>query len=713
MNTQALFSAHWYRVKDVAPWLASDVSAHRHVYRGDVSYVLHRRSTGSHYRVDAATYELIDNMNGVVTVDAVWQQALEDHGSAAPSQDEMLALLSALHEADLLIVDQRLDSEHLFARRVKAARSERHQRYLNPLYVRFKLHDPDNWLSKMQPLAVVMFSRAAFVLWGALLLLALVRLAPESTRLVAEIRDFDFFAPQHVLGFVIAYLVLKLLHELAHAFAVKRRGGEVHELGIALMVLLPIPFVNASASAVFPGKRDRMLVDAAGILAEIGVAALAALVWLGTSGQVHDIALMLMLIGGVSTVLFNGNPLLKFDGYYLLADWLEIPNLAQRSKRRTGHLLRFLLFSQALPSSSADRNENRWLLAYGALSGAYRLLLMLSIAWMLSDRYFIFGVLLALFVVVTSVLLPLVRAVAALFSDTALPVKRVWIVLLTLPALLLAPIVALPLPLATNTVGVVWLPDEAVIRAASNCEITQVLQKPGALVSAGMVLFVCDDPELNTSLLTLQARADALSARSAGIADEDPVEHARLVRERRSVLMRREDTQQRIDKLRAVAATDGRFDVAGVKSLLGRFLQAGEIVAYVVPDKARTVRVALDEVGITWLQDLDRVDMRIGGERGSAEVHTTTIKRQTPEASLDLPSAALSTAGGGVLPADPGSDGRRLLAPAFDLELDWPDSARHAPIGSHVDVRFVHSPRPLAARWKVYIQRALLGRVDT
>ncbi|MEE9321789.1 MAG: M50 family metallopeptidase [Granulosicoccus sp.] len=712
MSTQALFSPHWYRVKDVTPWLASDVVAHRHVYRGKVSYVLHRRSTGTHYRMDAATYELVGLLDGALSVDELWQHTLEKLDSEAPNQDEMLILLAALHEAELLVVNKRLDSELLFSRRSDAARISKRQRLLNPLYMRISLHDPDRWLSVVKPLATGMFSRTALLIWGALLLITLLLLVPASSILLEEVRGFDFFSSQHILIFFIVYPLLKLLHELAHALAVKRAGGEVHEMGIALMVLLPIPFVDASSSAVFANKRDRMLVDVAGMLVEVGVAAIAALVWLNTVGPVHEIALMLMLIGGISTVLFNGNPLLKFDGYYLLADWLEIPNLAQRARRRVGDVLRMLLFSQSLPSSTADRRENMWLLIYGVMSGIYRVLLMLSIAWMLSGRFFMFGLLLALYVVTTAMLQPTIQVVAALLRDATLSAARLGVVLLGLPLLFLVPVVTLPLPFATSTTGVVWLPDEAVVRATSSCEVTAVLQQPGNAVTAGTPLFVCEDPALDTQLLTLQARADSLSAESAGLIGEDPVQHARLARERATIVKRMAVTRERIRELEIVAAVDGRFDVTGVTSLLGRFLETGEIAAYVVPDSVRTVRVALDETGITWLQKLERVDLRIAAEYGKAEFHTTSVVRQTPEASLMVPSAALSTAGGGVLPADTAGDGRRLLAPAFDLELGWPSTARHAPIGSHVDVRFVHAPIPLAARWVVHIQRALLGRLD-
>ena len=130
---------------------------------------------------------------------------------------------------------------------------------------------------------------------------------------------------------------MKALHECGHGFATKVLGGEVHEAGIILLALMPVPYVDASAASAFRSKGQRVLVGAGGMLVELFLASLALFVWLLVEpGPVRAVAWNVMLIGGVSTLVFNANPLLRFDGYYILADAIDIPNLGSRANAWLG-----------------------------------------------------------------------------------------------------------------------------------------------------------------------------------------------------------------------------------------------------------------------------------------------------------------------------------------------------------------------------------------
>lgn len=713
MNNESLFSSEWYRVQEVTPWLASDVITHRHIYRSDVWFVLQRPSTNSHYRLDVATYRLIDLFDGQQTVDEVWKQALERFGDDAPTQDELLDLLAALHDADLLVVNQRLDSEHMFRRQQESTEREHGQRYLNPLYMRFKLLDPDAWLNRHVNMANVLFSRKSAGLWILLMMIAVFISTPAISQLHRELLAFEPFSPSNILMFLMLYPLIKLMHELAHAFAVKRRGGEVHELGLALMVLLPIPYVDASASTVFPDKRDRMVVNGAGIMVELAIAAVAVIVWSLTADTLHSVALTVLLISGISTLAFNANPLLKFDGYYLLADWLEIPNLAERSKVELAGVCRRRLLGQSVPRVGKDKAERYWLLSYALLSNVYRFFLMMSIAWMLSDRYFLFGVSLAVFIVVTSLLLPLMRTIKNTSESVDVSVFRRLLVLVGLPLLLSVPLLAMPMPMVTNATGVVWLPDEAVVRADNDCEVTEVGAEPGSKVLVGDYLFLCEDPELLIRIRSLQAQVDELAARSAGLVASNPYEYQRLQIEQDVLEAQFLDANSRSKNMHVFASIEGTFDISGTSELAGRFLMTGDVAAYIVPEQARTVRVALIEDHLGALKNLNTVTVRMRGKNGETTVFDSSIQRQTPEASVYVADVSLTTAGGGDLLADPSGNGLKLLRPAFELDLAWPESANSSVIGTHVGVKFRHAPEPIFARCKRWLQREFLGRMSS
>ncbi len=708
MNQDRLFSEHWHRVCDVRPRLADDVSIIRHVYRGRASWVLQRRATGEFHRLDSNAFALIDQLDGHTSVREVWERVLVERDKSAPTQDEWIALLASLQSAELLQVDQRVSPQQLFERRHERRSRERRARRLNPLFLRFALHDPDAWLTRLKPLADALFSRTALVLWLILVLAGMIALLIGGANLASTLTAGDFPSPRTALLMLLLYPPLKLLHELGHALAIKRCGGEVHEIGLALMVLVPLPYVDASASAAFPNKYDRMLVAAAGIGFELAFAALGALLFAGSSGLFAEIGLALLLVGGVSTLLVNGNPLLRFDGYYLLADFLEIPNLGMRSRRAVLTRLRAWLSGDADQTEpSSDNAEQRWLLGYGVASAIYRTGLMLWIAWWLSERLPLFGVALAVYAITTSIIVPLCRGIRAVARDPSLHASRPVLLISGIPMLIGALLLWMPLPHSNVTRGVVWLPDEAIIRAESECEITVASVSPGQQVSVGQALFDCVDPELSPRVRELMALEDELDARLAGFALDDSSERSRLESERVVNQAALADMRHRIDAGSRVAAFDGLFDAPGTAALEGRALVRGDIAGYVVPSSLRTVRVAIAERVAGELDiGLRRVEVRVGSEKQGPTVHRTSIVARTPRASRDVPSAALSTAGGGEHRADPQGDGRQVMEPVIDIELAWPSDAGPAPIGAHVDVRFVHTPTPLGTRLIDVLRRA-------
>ena len=165
MTDSPLFSEHWHRVKDLSPRLAIDVEIKRHIYRKQVQYILHRRSTGTYFRLDDQTFEIIGKLDGSVRIDELWELTLQSLNEQAPTQSEIIQILAQLHEAELLIVNRRLNAEQLFKRQNTKNAAERKQRYLNPLFLRFRLFDPDSLLNKITPTVNWVFTRTTFIIW--------------------------------------------------------------------------------------------------------------------------------------------------------------------------------------------------------------------------------------------------------------------------------------------------------------------------------------------------------------------------------------------------------------------------------------------------------------------------------------------------------------------------------------------------------------------
>ncbi|HWU39827.1 MAG TPA: hypothetical protein VN203_19430, partial [Candidatus Acidoferrum sp.] len=344
--TGPFFSTSWYRVAGLKPRLRSHAQIHRHEYRGHTWYILQDRSTDRFHRFSPTTYLVIGLMDGRRTVQEIWETACARLGDDAPTQDEVIQLLSQLHQTDVLLCDVPPDAGELLQRYERHTRRQWQSRAFSLFAWRFPLFDPDRLLQLFLPVIRPLIGWAGAVLWLVVVGPALVLGAVHWSDLTNNVLD-RLLAPQNMLPLWLLYPVMKVMHEFGHAFVVKAYGGEVHDMGVMILVLTPIPYVDASAASAFREKWQRIQVGAAGILVELFLAALALLLWLTVEpGTVRTLAYNAIILAGISTVLFNGNPLLRYDGYYVLADLLEIPNLRSRATTYLGYLGERYLFGR-------------------------------------------------------------------------------------------------------------------------------------------------------------------------------------------------------------------------------------------------------------------------------------------------------------------------------------------------------------------------------
>src|SRR5262245_23622564 len=316
MSTAPFLSSSWYRVAGLRPKLREHAIIHRPRYRGDVWYVVHDHATARLHRLSPAGYVVVAAMDGKRTVENLWHEAMTRLRQEAPSQDEIIYLLAQLHAADLLQAEISPDFAELLERATRTERSRWLKNVLNPLSPRIRLWHPDTFLERTLPLVKWVFGWRGALLWLLVVLPAIILAAQHWPELGDNARQ-RILAANNLLLIGLSYPILKALHELGHGYAVKAFGGTTHEFGIIFIVFAPMPYVDASAASEFRSKWQRVIVGASGMLVEVFVAALALYIWLAVEqGLVRALAFNIMLIAGVSTVLFNGNPLLRYDGYY-------------------------------------------------------------------------------------------------------------------------------------------------------------------------------------------------------------------------------------------------------------------------------------------------------------------------------------------------------------------------------------------------------------
>lgn len=710
--SQSLFSQSWYRVAPLRPRLRSHVQIHKHCYRGNDWYVLQDHFTGRHHRFSPEAYQIIGLMDGRRSLSQIWEKACLEMGDHMPTQDEVIGLLSLLFRSDLLQTSALPDYNELQQRRRESKKNRLLNILRSPMSVRFPLLDPDRFLTKTLPCVRFFLTWQFFIIWTLVIITSVVLAVVHWTDLTSNITD-SLISLENVVLISLLYPVLKVLHEFAHGYMVKRWGGEVHEMGVMLLVFMPIPYVDASSSLAFQDKHKRMLVGAAGIMVEVFAAAVALLIWLNVEpGVVRSALFNIMLIAGISTLLFNGNPLIRFDAYYVLTDFLEIPNLGQRSSQYVGYLCkRYLLGVDQVESNTSEAGEARWLVFYGIISFAYRFFLSIRIILFVAGKFFVIGVLLAAWAGYTMLIAPIARVAKYLLRDMYMRRKRGRVLLVVvLPIILfLIGLVVVPAPYNSYCEGVTWAPEESQVYSGADGFISEVLTPNGSIVQAGSLLLRIDDPDVVKEVEVLKGRLAEYQVRYEISLPVDRSESALIKEEIGRIEAELARASERQQSLLVKSPNPGLFILENELDLKDHYVRRGTLLGYVLDRENMVIRVAVPQADIDRVRaDIKSVEVRLATQIG--QIIPATVIREVPEASDVLPSMVLSLEGGGPYVLDPRSyEKPRTLDRFFQFDItlnDYPIDK----IDERVYVRFQHQPEPLAWRWYRDTRRLLLRR---
>ena len=699
---EQLLSSHWYRISNLKLSLRSHVRVHQHRYRNTIWYVLRDDTTGKHHRFNEAAYNFIRLIDGQRTVNAIWEILHEELADDAPTQDEVIRLLGTLHFANHILADITPDIQELIDRRNKGRKQTFKSRFGNPMALRFPLWDPDAFLKKFMHYVAPLYSGIAGFIYLLIISYATLQMV-RNWELLSNHAVENTLTPDNLFLMWLVYPVIKLIHELGHGFAVKRWGGEVHEFGIMLLVLMPVPYVDASAASSFRSKYKRMVVGAAGIIVELLLASIALLLWLNVQHEVlSDVLFNVMLIGGASTLLFNGNPLLKFDGYFVMADAVEIPGLGTRANKYYGYLIQKYIFGvKGLESPANARGESLWFLVYAAAAFVYRLFLMVVITLFIANQYFFIGVALAIWVIFMQAVMPIVKWARHLFGSPVLMHRRERAISITAATLAIAAafIFIVPAPLNTVTEGVVWMPEKSYVRASVDGFVDSVLVDTGAQVSNGDPLIVTSDPLVNAELKLLKAQYQELALTYDKLANEDIVQADITMEELRLAQRNMDRLQEKIDALVVKSPTDGEFTMLDSNELEGYFVKHGDPVAYVINYDEVSVRVVVPQNAIGMVrQNVKDVEIRFIDQMNKA--YHADISREIPAATYMLPSKALAQQGGGSIKTDPfDPDGIKTKDQYFQFEVTMPEELDASLVGQRVHVKFLHGYQTFAMQW--------------
>lgn len=663
MQRQILQSP-WQKAKHLRPKLSSEVEVFRRSFRGEQWHVLRRSGSERLYRVNPEAWRIIGLCNGERRLDTILANLREQNVEIAES--DLLGVISQLAQQGLIVTDVK----HHIPQRVRGRQSQSWlSRLRNPIAIRFPLWDPDRFLRTHLDKVSMLFSWQVLALWGAVVLVALVVAIFHWGEISNDIVD-RVLNPKNLALLWFIYPVTKLLHELAHAFAIKIRGGEVHEIGITLIYGVPMPYVDASDSLTFSHKRHRLLVDAIGIMVELFIASIALFVWLNTSaGFVSQLAYNAMIICSVSTIFFNGNPLMRYDGYYLLADFLEIPNLATRSLQYWRYLFNRYALGLDKTFEVGDR-ERKWLIMRVPFAFIYRTMVLTTIILVTAERYLPLGIILGVWLLVLYVFNPLSRGIHYLLSPSLGQQKTRGIKILVMIPLALLIILAIPVPLQRTMPAVVWLPDNAKVRAGTNGVIKDILFKQGDAVAGAQPLFRLSNPYLTSKRNIAQAKYNEVSARLDAARADDLVKAQQLQEDLKSSEAELSDLQQQLQQLQVDSPRSGNIYLPPGKEERGRYVRQGDLLAYVLNQKKVILRVLVGQNDIGMIRARSR-SLQVKLANWPEQVYSGKIIRFIPSASNRLPNAVLGTRYGGPITVDPDDKkGLSALTEWFQLDVE-------------------------------------------
>jgi len=706
------FHEAWYRVANLRPRLLSGVRVYRQHFRGQPWFVMENPTSDQFSRISEEAYRFIGLLNGRRSVSDAWQICNDQLGDRAPTQGEVIQLLGQLHSANLLYVELPPDSEALFLRRRKRIHREVQNYLMNLLFARVPLLDPNRFLDRWVGLFGRVFSWLGLPLWLGLVATGVYFVIGNAAELIGQ--SSEVLDPDNLVFLYLSFVLIKVLHEFSHAFACKRfgrlngTGGEVHKMGVMFLVLFPLPYVDASSAWAFRSKWHRALVGMAGVMAELAAASVAAIIWANTStGTLHIIAYNVIFVASVSTLLFNGNPLLRFDAYYVLTDLIEIPNLGQRARQYLSYLgKRYAWGLQRAWNPAYTGGERLWFIFYGSASTVYRIYISIRILLFLNNRLpkplFILVPVLAFSAIFAWLLVPLGKFLHYLAVNEELSRNRFRAVASTLLVVsaLVAGLGVLRLPDYCRVEGIIEPAGLSIVYAESDGFVTGSLASQTKVSPEGPAVMEAVNPVLEAERRSLLAQRRALEVRRRRAVMEE-VAAAQILDEQLVALDEKiARVQQQISSLHLVASSSGTWVSPEIEYTKGRYVHRGEEIGLVANLDDLLVRATAGQNTAALLIEQARRQVEIRANGRPERTITGTIEKIFPAGQEQLPSQALGYAVGGSMAVDlRDPSGTKTAEKFFEIRIQpQRDESTGWLAGQRVVVRVPLRPKSLAAQ---------------
>ena len=703
LSTQT-FSSSWHRVYSLRCELRPSVQVKRQLFDSRVWYVMRDGMNSEWFKISEEAYNFVARMSIDQTIEEVWYKTVESDQNTTLSQEEVIQILAQLHLSNMLIYDQLSDTESFIERFNSKKSQERLSTFLGFMSIKIPLWDPDRLFNKTLPFIKFMFGPIGLFLYLLLIVSGIIAFLNN--------KEIIFDPSQGILDFdnlfllYMGFAVTKSIHEIGHGALCKYFGGEVHIIGLMFILFTPIPYCDASSSWGFRHRRERLLVAAAGIGVELGVAIIALLIWSATApGLLNSFCYNIMFTASVSTVLFNANPLLRFDGYHILVDILNIPNLFMKSRNQLKYLTkRYILGVRGAKSVAQSFRESIILPAYGIVSMVYWIALMIGIIAFIANQYLDLGLLIAVAVIILTAVVPLLKLIKYFLFDDTLDGQRKrvfsisFLILVTSTALL----TAIPVDNSFRVSGIIKPTSTQKVYSSTSGYISDEFLDSGTALVANQIIIQLENPELFFQKSATQAKQKELQQRLQNALVNNQHEMEALNEQLDSVNQYLTTIENDILGLKVKAPESGIWTSHETRLSPGEFIARGQQLGTVTHDHTWEFIGVIPQVQTyVFASFIAETTLKLHGQE--RETLTTTDLEIIPHDNGILPSPALGIPGGGSIAVEPSDPtGLKATEPFFQIKskILLNESSANVKLmhGGLATLRVELAPEPLASQ---------------
>ena len=623
---------------------------------GDTWYVVEDEATGSFYRIGVPQYTFLSMLNGQRTVNAALTKTATLLKKHALDEREIAGICKWAIESGL-VETELSTSAHRQAKRARQEALMRTMSWINPVMLKIPLFKPDALVTEIEKYVGWIVSLGGAIAWCLVVFYGFLQLGLNwNSFMTSRVEGFAYY---DLAWLAVAWLVLKTVHELAHALVCKKYGGNVRSTGVLLLLFIPLPYVDVSSSWRFESKWKRILTAAAGMMAEVFVAAIACCIWCWADpGPWKYHAGNIIITATISTLFFNINPLMRFDGYYILSDLLDIPNLSTHGKSYFKAFFKWLYFGSKIKPLQEIGWRSLVVKLYGFLAMAWFFVIVVGLSIGASNIVEGIGLVIVMISMVLWFVIPLVRGAWYVFQGTKIEKpNRIWFATaLSITVLLISGFLYFcPSPTVLSAPLVVDYDQHKIMRAESAGFINHIRVKDGDYVEQGDLLIQLNNPELDAEYKSLLIDIKISELKIDALLKAEDIAALKLEREILAASKkRRTEIESALTDLEIRAIRSGYVLSLDLDNRPGTYLRRGdEVLSIGDPDKIHGIALARQE-DIGWLKGKEgtNVELFLWG-RHTNEIIGGTVKRVNPRARDDLPHPAFSASNGGPLSVVP------------------------------------------------------------